>query len=799
MKEYKPGEIEQKWQKKWEEDGLYKTKEGSLKPKFYVLDMFPYPSGNGLHVGHVEGYTATDIYSRFKRMQGYNVLHPMGWDAFGLPAENYAIKTGVHPKETTEKAIETFRRQIKDLGLSYDWSREIGTQTPEYYKWTQWFFLLLYKNGLAYKAKADVNWCDSCKTVLANEQAEGGVCERCKNKVAQKKLDQWFFKITDFAEDLINDLDKVDWPESTIHNQRNWIGKSAGAEITFLVKDSDFVIQVFTTRPDTLYGATFIVLAPEHPIVASLSFKEVQEYVEQAKHKTELERRTNEKEKTGVFSGLYAINPLNDEKIPVWIADYALMGYGTGALFGDAHDERDVEFAKKYNILLKPTVITGDEKKDKKILNLEECFTGYGTLVNSGLFTGLTSKQAMAKVVEWLVHKGRGGQKITYHLRDWLISRQRYWGVPIPVVYDPEGNVHPIPEKHLPWLLPTDVEFLPTGTSPLADSKELQERTEKIFGKEWKPEVDTMDTFVCSSWYYFRFADPSNAKEFAGKEALKQWLPVDVYMGGAEHTVLHLMYARFFTKVLCRLGYINFAEPFLKLRHQGTILAKDGRKMSKSLGNVINPDEVVAQYGADAVRLYEMFVGPLADAKPWNTKNIVGIKRFLDRIWRLKEKVNEHHKDSSEFSRVAQYSIKKVGEDMESFDFNTVISQLMIFGNALDREESIGKNTWKSFLLLLAPLAPHIAEAMWQNLGEKESIHTQSWPSYDANVLIQQNIRLIVQVNGKVRDTLEVSFDATEEAVKAQALKSEKIKQWIGEREIKKTIFVKGKIFNIVI
>jgi leucyl-tRNA synthetase len=781
MSAYDHKKIEKKWQEKWEKEKPFHAEENSQKEKLYVLDMFPYPSGAGLHVGHVEGYTATDIYSRFKRMQGYNVLHPMGWDAFGLPAENYAIKTGTPPAKTTNDAIKTFRAQIKSLGLSYDWEREIGTHTPEYYKWTQWFFLFLYKNGLAEKKTAKVNWDPIDQTVLANEQVlPDGTAERSGAKVIQKNLEQWFFKITDFADALIDDLDKVDWPESTKINQRNWIGRSEGAEIDFGISGRSEKIKIFTTRPDTLLGATYMVLAPEHPLVDALApetknLDEIKKYIAASRDKTDLERQENSKDKTGVeLKGVMAINPATKGEIPIFIADYVLGSYGTGAIMAvPAHDERDYEFAKKFNLPIKQVIapyvlvqgvdaprseesivkfdaetaiirhwedpdlyyvvefrsdhhgavgghVEEGEKPEetvrrevaeesgytdiKKVSLIfehaysrgykvrksreEEChdrvylvelgsgarspitdketkkgswmksadilklssfvthhqlyfqhalsglpYTESGVLVNSGSFDGLTSQEAKKKITEAV-----GGKMVkTYRLRDWLISRQRYWGAPIPVVYDPQGKPHPIPEEHLPWMLPSDVEFKPTGTSPLGQSKELLERTEKIFGKGWKPEIDTMDTFVCSSWYYLRFTDPHNEEEFASKEQMQKWLPVDLYMGGAEHTVLHLMYARFFTKALQKYGYIKFDEPFLKLRHQGLILAEDGSKMSKSKGNVVNPDEVVSAYGADSLRLYEMFMGPLEASKPWNTNNILGVRRFLERVWKMQE------------------------------------------------------------------------------------------------------------------------------------------------------------------
>ena len=803
MKSYDHKKIEKKWQKKWEEGGLYHAGEDSRKPKQYVLGMFPYPSGDGLHVGHVLGYTATDIYSRYKRMGGFDVLQPMGWDAFGLPAENYAIKTGTHPRETTDTAINNFRKQIKSLGLSYDWTREIGTHTPEYYKWTQWFFLLLYKNNLAYKARAHVNWCDSCKTVLANEQVENGLCERCKNQVIQKDLEQWFFKITDFTEDLINGLDTVNWPQSTIINQRNWIGKSEGSEIGFKIKDTKHTIQVFTTRADTLFGATYLVLAPEHEEITHFkeqitNWEEVEKYIEDVKKKTELERMAEGKDlptgkagKTGVpLKGIKAINPANSEEVPIFIADYVLAHYGTGAIMAvPAHDERDFEFAKKFNITVKEVIQGGDLSKG--------AYMGSGTLINSGTFNGVGSVDAKKAITEFV----GGKMKTTYKLRDWLISRQRYWGAPIPVVYDPQGTPHGIPEEHLPWQLPTDVEFKPTGVSPLSQSKELKDRTEKIFGKGWTPEVDTMDTFVCSSWYYFRFADPHNSNAFASKEALKRFLPVDMYVGGAEHTVLHLLYARFFTKVLHKLGYISFTEPFATLRHQGMILATDGRKMSKSFGNVVNPDDVVETFGADSVRMYEMFMGSLEDAKPWKTDNIIGIRRFLEKVWRLQLKVKEEASKTEESTVEATLhkTIKKVSDDIETFGFNTAISQMMICVNTFEKQGTIDRENFKILLKLLAPFAPHITEELWEMLEHTGSIHLEEWPIYDKKKIRDETFVIAVQINGKVRDTFEISADLDEEQVKVRALSLESVRTWTENKEIKKFIYVKNKLVSIVV
>lgn len=792
MEKYNHKKIEKKWQKEWEEKEPNKADDGDKREKQYILDMFPYPSGDGLHVGHAEGYSATDVYSRFKRMNGFNVLHPMGWDAFGLPAENYAIKTGIHPEKTTKTASDNFRKQIKSLGFSYDWSREIDTHTPEYYKWTQWLFLLLFKNDLAYKKKAKVNWCESCKTVLANEQVENGACERCKNEVIQKDLEQWFFKITEFADELINDLDTVDWPNSTITAQRNWIGKSEGAELEFDVKDKGKKIKVFTTRPDTLFGATYMVLAPEHPYVEEFkdsieNWNEVEKYIFNTAKKTEIERTAEGKEKTGVeLKGIKAINPANNEELPIFIADYVLAYYGTGAIMAvPAHDERDFEFAKKFELPIVEVISGGDIS--------ENAYVGDGNIVNSGKFDGISIEDAKTKITK----KVGGELKTTYRLRDWLISRQRYWGAPIPVVYDTEGKAHPVPEEHLPWMLPTDVDFKPTGISPLADSKELKERVEKIFGEGWTPEIDTMDTFVCSSWYSLRYADPNNEKEFASKNALKKWLPVDLYMGGAEHIVLHLMYARFITKALEKYGYVDFNEPFLKLRHQGMILAGDGRKMSKSLGNVINPDEVVESYGADTVRMYELFMGPIEDRKPWQTENMIGIRRFLEKVWRLSELVGEN--DSKEVEVELHKTIQKVGKDIDTFNFNTAISQMMIFVNVSEKENKISKESYSEFLKTLAPFAPHITEELWEKVGNMESIHGSPWPKYDESKLLSDVMNIVVQVNGKVRGNFEVKIGANQKEIEEKSQQLEGVKKYTEGKKPNKIIYISGKLVNIVI
>lgn len=812
---YEPQIIEKKWQDFWEKHPeIFAASEKSTGEKQYILDMFPYPSGEGLHTGHVESYTATDIYARYQRMNGKNVLHPQGWDAFGLPAENFAIKTGVHPKETTQKAIANFKRQMKMMGLSYDWSREVNSSEPNYYKWTQWFFLLLYKNGLAYKKNAKVNWCASCQTVLANEQAEGGICERCQNKVIQKDLKQWFFKITDFMEDkgktagLISGLEKVDWPESTKQAQINWIGKSEGAQFKMSVvteksdKPIDFV-EVFTTRLDTVFGMTYAVVAPEHEILRNQesrsrikNYKEVSEYLEASKKKTDLERMET-KNKTGVeLKGIKVINPLNREVLPLFVADYVLSHYGTGAVMAvPAHDERDFQFAKKYNLEVREVITSKDKNPNK-----EEVFVDYGVLINSGDYNDLTSEQAKEKLVDWLEKEKIGKRKINYKLRDWLVSRQRYWGAPIPIIYCEKCGEMPVPEKDLPVLLPDDVDFKPTGESPLVYSKKFHRVKCPKCGAEARRESDTMDTFVCSSWYYFRYADPQNKKEFASKKQLQKWLPVDLYVGGAEHTVLHLLYSRFFTKVLHNLGYLSFDEPFAKLRHQGIILAEDGRKMSKSLGNVINPDEVVKQYGADSLRMFEMFMGPLEDAKPWNTKGITGIYRFLEKIKKLSEKVkSKNEKQQRKTQNLIHKTIKKVSEDIESLKFNTAISALMLLTNELTREKELPITNYQLLIILLAPFAPHLAEELWSQLGHKESIFKEKWPVYDKKLIKEEEIEIPVMINGKLRDTLMVAPEISEEEIEKLVLKSPKVQKWLENKKLRKFIYVKGRVVNIVV
>lgn len=808
MKQYEPKKIEGKWQKIWSKQDLFKK--ASSKGKFYILDMFPYPSGDGLHVGHVENFTATDIYARFKRYQGYDVLRPMGWDAFGLPAENFAIKTGIHPSKKTIESIKNFKRQMQSVGLSYDWSREINASSPEYYRWTQWMFLFFYKNGLAYKKKAKVNWCDKDATVLANEQVIDGKCDRCGSVVVQKDLEQWFFKITDFVEPtksvtgkkvsgLLSGLDKIDWPESTKSAQKHWIGRSEGAEVVFYVADTEEEVRVFTTRLDTIYGCTYVVLAPEHGLIADLrmhitNWTEVEKYIATTKKKTDLERTELNKDKTGIcLEGIEVAHPFTGERLPVYIADYVLGTYGTGAVMGvPAHDERDFAFAKKYQLEI-IEVIQG-----KQDTTSEEPYTDDGVLVSSKEFSGLTSAEAREKMTAWLKQEKIGKKVVNYRLRDWLISRQRYWGAPIPIIYCEDCGAMPVPEKDLPVKLPTDVDFRPTGESPLVRSKSFHKVKCPKCGKKARRESDTMDTFVCSSWYYMRFADPQNTKVFASKKALEKYLPVDFYMGGAEHTVLHLLYARFFTKALMKYGHVNFDEPFMKLRHQGTILATDGQKMSKSKGNVVNPDQVVAEFGADSLRLYEMFMGPLEDKKAWNTGSIIGVRRFLEKVWKLKEKVSGNTLSTSAQGTLHR-TIKKVTEDLEELKYNTAISALMILVNELEKSSELATKDYRLLLLLLSPFAPHMTEELWHELGEKKSIFLASWPKYDAKKIVAETVNVAVQVNGKVRTVLAIATGTTEDEVKAQALADPNVKLHIADKTVRKVIYVPGKIVSIVV
>ena len=795
---YDHKKIELRWQKYWEQEKIFRASEKSPRggassgaepknPKFYILDMFAYPSGEGLHVGHPRGYTASDILAKYYKIKGKNVLHPFGWDAFGLPAENYAIKVGAHPRKVIDKNIEKFKRQLMSFGFGYDWEREIDTSKPDYYKWTQWVFKVLYDNGWAYQKEAYVNWCPSCQTVLANEQVINDKCERCKTKIEQKRKKQWFFKITDFAEDLINGLEKLDWPDSTKEMQKNWIGRSEGAEIEFRIKNEELRIKVFTTRPDTLLGATYIVLAPEHKLIQHLAsgiqnLGEVETYIEQTKRKDTLTRQT-QKDKSGVcLKGVMAINPATKEEIQIWVADYVLADYGFGAVMAvPAHDERDFEFATKYKL---PIVRVIESREDLP-------YTGHGKLMNSAKFDGQNSKEAGAKII-----KEVGGRvAVQYKLHDWLVSRQRYWGAPIPIIYKNDKPVS-VDEKDLPVLLPEDVDFKPTGQSPLADSKEFQKGVEKKYGKGARRELDTLDTFVCSSWYFLRYCDPHNKKEFASSASLKQWMPVDLYIGGAEHTNGHLLYARFIVKALHKLGYLDFDEPFLKLRHQGLILGPDGDKMSKSKGNVINPDDVVEQYGADTMRMYEMFIGPFALSMPWSTRGIVGVRRFLNKVYEVIVK-NKNKPFERWHEKRLHRLIYKITGDLENEKFNTAISAMMEFINEVAKKNSAGWET--DFVRLLAPFAPHLAEEIWQSvLGNEKSVFDAKWPEFDSSKASgdTDTVTIIISENGKKRGVLELPAGANEKAV-LEAIERDKRLSQIAKKS-KKHIFIQDRIINFV-
>lgn len=803
MTTYNHREIEKKWQKYWLENKTFKTTEDPDKPKFYALDMFPYPSGSGLHVGHPEGYTATDIVSRMKRMQGYNVLHPMGWDAFGLPAEQYALDTGNDPAEFTEKNIQNFKRQIQSLGFSYDWDREINTTDPKYYKWTQWIFEKLYEKGLAYETEVMVNWCPALGTVLANEEVIDGKSERGGHPVYRRPMKQWVLKITEYADRLLEDLEELDWPESIKEMQRNWIGRSEGAEVTFKVDGSDEEFTVFTTRPDTLFGATYCVLAPEHPLVKKITTSEqkeaIENYLKEVQKKSDLERTDLAKDKTGVFTGAYAINPANNEKVPIWIADYVLMTYGTGAIMAvPAHDERDWEFAKKFDLPIREVVQGG---------NVEEApYTGDGVHVNSGFLDGLNKEEAIEKMIAWLEENGLGKKKISYRLRDWVFSRQRYWGEPIPVIHWEDGTQSLVPEEELPLELPKMKQIKPSGTgeSPLANAKEWLEVTDPETGKKGRRETNTMPQWAGSCWYYLRYIDPHNDEMLADPEKLKYWLPVDLYIGGAEHAVLHLLYARFWHKFLYDIGVVPTKEPFQKLFNQGMILGENHEKMSKSKGNVVNPDEIVEKYGADTLRLYEMFMGPLDADKAWSTTGLEGARRFLDRVWRLFTDENGKltdkivDKTGGPLEKVYHQTVKKVTEDYENLHFNTAISQMMVFVNEAYKQEELPRVYMEGFVKLLNPICPHITEELWEMLGHEGTISYSEWPTYDESKLVDDEIEIVVQVNGKVRDRIVVPVDMDKEKLEKQALALEKVQAQIEGKEIRKVIVVPKKLVNIV-
>ncbi|WP_067841550.1 leucine--tRNA ligase [Amphibacillus sediminis] len=796
--------IEEKWRTYWLRNKTFKTTTHSDKKKFYALDMFPYPSGAGLHVGHPEGYTATDILSRMKRMQGYEVLHPMGWDAFGLPAEQYALDTGNDPAEFTEQNIATFRRQIQELGFSYDWDREINTTDPNYYKWTQWIFLKLYEKGLAYVDEVAVNWCPALGTVLANEEVIDGKSERGGHPVERKPMKQWMLKITAYADRLLEDLEELDWPESIKDMQRNWIGRSEGAEVNFGIDGHDDTFTVFTTRPDTLFGVTYTVLAPEHPLVDKITTVEQQQavadYLDQVKAKSDLERTDLAKDKTGVFTGAYAIHPINGKKIPIWIADYVLMSYGSGAIMAvPAHDQRDYEFAQAFNLEIIPVLEGGD-------LSVE-AFTGDGIHINSEFLDDLNKDDAIAKAIDWLETHDKGEKKVTYRLRDWLFSRQRYWGEPIPIIHWEDGTTTGVAEEELPLVLPKTSEIKPSGTgeSPLANISDWVNVVDPT-GKKGRRETNTMPQWAGSCWYFLRFIDPDNPDQLADYDTLKEWLPVDVYIGGAEHAVLHLLYARFWHKFLYDIGVVPTKEPFMKLFNQGMILGENNEKMSKSKGNVVNPDEIIASHGADTLRLYEMFMGPLDASIAWSEGGLDGARRFLDRVWRLyvhettEELTNKitDDADKSKLEKVYHETVKRVTENFEELKFNTAISQMMVFINEAYKADQIPLAYAEGFVKLLSPVAPHLAEELWNKLGHHETIAYQSWPRFDESKLVEDEVEIVIQILGKNRAKISVSKETTKEELEKLALANEIVQEKIAGKTVRKVIVVPGKLVNIV-
>ncbi|ATF26937.1 leucine--tRNA ligase [Brochothrix thermosphacta] len=796
--------IEPKWQSYWKEQSTFKTEKGGTAGNFYALDMFPYPSGVGLHVGHPEGYTATDILARMKRAQGFKVLHPMGWDAFGLPAEQYAIDTGNDVKEFTAKNIETFRRQINSLGFSYDWDREVNTTDPDYYKWTQWIFIQLYNKGLAYVDEVAVNWCPELRAVLANEEVINGLSERGGHPVVRRPMRQWMLKITAYADRLVDDLDLVDWPESIKEMQRHWIGRSYGAEVNFAVKDHDASFAVFTTRPDTLFGATYCVLSPEHALVEKITTAEnkaaVEAYQKEVALKSDLERTDLAKEKTGAFTGAYAINPVNGKAVPIWIADYVLSTYGTGAIMAvPAHDERDYEFAQTFDLPIIPVLEGGDVTT--------EAFTGEGTHINSEFLDGLNKADAIEKAIQWLEENKHGETKVSYRLRDWVFSRQRYWGEPIPIINWEDGTMTTVPEEELPVNLPYMEHIKPSGTgeSPLANATEWLNVVDPETGLKGRRETNTMPQWAGSSWYFLRYIDPDNKEMLADPEKLKEWLPVDMYLGGAEHAVLHLLYARFWHKFLYDIGVVPTPEPFQKLYNQGMILGENNEKMSKSRGNVVNPDDVVEQYGADALRVYEMFMGPLDASIAWSVNGLDGARKFLDRVWRLliderAEKVQDKIVATNDGSldRVYHQTVKKVTADYEVLHFNTAISQLMVFINEAYKADTVYKGHIEGFLQLLAPIAPHMSEELWQKLGHEEDISYVAWPVHDEAMLHEDTVEVIFQVNGKVKSRVEIKNGLAKDELEAMAMADEAIQENIADKTIRKVIVVPNKLVNIV-
>ena len=817
MAKYPFAEIEKKWQARWESEKPFRAVEDPAYPKDkrrYVLDMFPYPSGAGLHVGHPEGYTATDIYCRYLRMNGYNVLHPMGFDAFGLPAENYAIKTGTPPAASTQANIDHFRTQIKALGFSYDWEREVSTCTPDYYKWTQWIFLKLFERGLAYEAEMPINWCPSCKTGLANEEVKDGLCDRCGTKVTRKRIRQWVLKITAYADRLLEDLEGLDWPEPIKIMQRNWIGRSEGAQVEFGIEGFDERLEIFTTRADTLFGVTYMVLSPEHPLVWKITTADrkadVEAYVDAAARKSDLERTDLAKEKTGVFTGAHAINPMNGLKVPIWISDYVLISYGTGAIMAvPAHDDRDWAFAKAFGLPIIQVVASTkqyesgfDFSKEPATCDIED---GYS--VNSGEFTGMATETAKKAIVEKIEREGIGKRAINYKLRDWLFSRQRYWGEPIPLVHCPKCGIVAIPESELPLLLPEVKSYTPTGTgeSPLANAGSWLDAACPKCGGPAKRETNTMPQWAGSCWYFLRYLDPKNAEAFAAKEAIDYWMPVDLYVGGAEHAVLHLLYSRFWHKVLYDIGAVSMKEPFQRLVNQGMILGEDNQKMSKSRGNVINPDDIIREFGSDSMRVYEMFMGPLEVSKPWATAGLIGVSRFLEKVWALSERQLVAADPGRDLQKALHRAIKKVSGDTSTLNFNTAISAMMIYVNELGKVDPLPRSLWEPLLLMLAPYAPHIVEELWEKAGHAKGLSEASgagrstWPGYDESLCADDTKEIVVQVNGKIRERFSAAAGTSQDELERSALALPKVKEWIDGKKIAKVVVVKDKLVNIVV
>jgi leucyl-tRNA synthetase len=812
--EYDHKKIESKWQEKWDSGNLYKTETESEKPKYYILDMFPYPSGFGLHVGHPKGYIASDIISRYKRMNGFNVLHPMGWDAFGLPAENFALKNKTHPREQTDANIKTYKEQLSIIGLDYDWSREIDTTDPGYYKWTQWIFLQLFKKGLAYESNEPINWCPSCKTGLANEDLDGNKCERCGSVVEKKPIRQWVLKIRDYADRLLDGLDDLDWPESIKTSQKNWIGRSEGLLFKSPVKDTNIEIETFSTHFEAFYADTFVVIAPDHPLLEKLvegteNTDEVLEFAQKIVDDRAEKGYDEDKEPAGIFTGRYTIDLVGNGELPIWVSNYVLAEYGTGIVKASCHDERDFAFAKKYDIPMKPVLFPEDEEERKKVENLEVCYTDMvnGVLTEPKEFAGKKAGENRKEIAKHAVKNKLAEETVNYKLRDWVFSRQRYWGEPIPIIHCEKCGPVAVPEKDLPVILPDVESYEPTdtGESPLANIDEWVETKCPECGGNGRRETNTMPQWAGSSWYYLRYINPDNNEEIFNKELEKYWSPVDMYIGGAEHATRHLIYARFWHKFLYDIGVVNYKEPFAKLQHVGLINGEDGRKMSKRWGNVINPDDVVDTYGADTLRLFEMFLGPFDKTADWSTESIIGPRRFLEKVWRIRDFISE--KESEKVTQSLHKTIKKVTDDIENIDFNTAISEMMTFANVIEGEKEITLNSYKKLLQLLAPFAPHMTEDIWNELSDVEndsdntenSIHISEWPKYDESLIKDQKVTIGIQVNGKVRAEIEIAPDEPEDSVKKQVLDLPEIQKWTGDSEIKKFIYVPGKIISIVV